>query len=47
VFKLTVAELADIGLGESAVIELSDDRLQQRYFNVDDAGNAEPGSPAE
>jgi hypothetical protein len=47
VFKLTVAELADIGLGESAVIELSDGRLQPRYFNVDDAGNAEPGSPAE
>jgi hypothetical protein len=43
VFKLTVAELAGIGLAES----VSDDRLQQRYFNVDDAGNAEPESPAE
>jgi hypothetical protein len=53
VFNLTVAELADTGLGESAVIEraikkISDDRLHRRYFNVEDAiRDAEQGSPAE
>jgi hypothetical protein len=52
VFKLTVAELADTGLGESAVIEpaiekISDDRLDRRYFNVEDAiRDAAQGSPA-
>jgi hypothetical protein len=51
VFKLTVAELADTGLGESAVIvraikKISDDRLHRRYFNVDDGSrDAEQGSP--
>jgi hypothetical protein len=52
VFKLTVAELADLRLETSAVIDraikmISADR-QQRYFKVDDAfGDAEQGSPAE
>jgi hypothetical protein len=52
VFKLTVAELADTGLEESAGIDRaklrSFNRLQQYYLNVDDAiRGAEEGSPAE
>ena len=52
-FKMTLAELVDTGQGESAVIDLaikmtSDDRIQERYFNIDDAiRDAEQGSPAE
>ena len=51
-FKLIVAELADTSLEESAVIDRaklrSFNRLQQDYFNVDDAiRDAEQGSPAE
>ena len=52
-FKMRVAEVVHTGLEESAVIGLaikimSDDRPQQRYFNVDDAiRDPEQGSPAE
>jgi hypothetical protein len=51
--KLRVAELADTGLEESAALDraikmMSDDRRQQRNFNVSDAiCDAERGSPAE
>jgi hypothetical protein len=52
-FNMTVAEVADTSQEESAVIKLaikmmSDDRLQRRYFNIDDAiRDTEQGSPAE
>jgi hypothetical protein len=53
VLRVTVAELADTDLGGSAIIDraikvISADRLQQRYFKVDDAlGDAEQGRAAE